>query len=971
MNYEWNWKNQSNDFQKKLFQDIMNLSSNEDLQIEIWRSSKEEVQKENSSFFKELLKKCKGDISKEEKLWENTIPDIQEKNFNMVMTENFDERNRLWKKTAPIIQQKNLEQILSESEKDILQQLALLQNTDPSAKIENADFIWEIIEDAKNRIFEENQKLIEQNLNLENEEDRNNNVKKIDQNKEILCRIWQELGAELQNTEKGKEYFFECWKNVGYDNCSMWLKTSAEFTGKNFKGILENYSGIELSSFRHWVFNAVSDEALIEKENFSFLYKLNNQGQEVDDDVYDKISELFNLNHKIVRNIDFKFLSEEDLLSNYTHEQLLRITNYPLIQEFIYTECYEKGNFALKESIKYMLDNDKNWIINLDKMAENITENTKKMYVLDRNYSWEELIKNISKIEEKNITDDFKQQLLSILFEEKNYFDINTYDDVCNYTNIRNEVCEKIFNGELENIPQKLQEEFKDKKQDLYKFALLEHQFGISFREAKELVDRYGEDSKDLPEGEIKDYLILLEEITNCNNIEDIINEANIKLKSGEIKPWLGSVDSRNVEGMILNLFENLYNEVLYDPRDEEKNRTEIYVDEQGEEHKLDVFEIEHDFSMRVRVEGAYRAIRSMENFKEYYGVPDMTNHGNCESFIRQDSISGARPKDGSVMVGYSKISKNQLTMMAPYDMGSANDVFSIYNYRNPEFGSLGPQYRIPEQMINNTRHTHNEMVTERYFCDENGNLSKLKPDFAIWIKEDNSQEENKINDTTKKLASQLGIPIVVINREKFAQMEFDKISVMERLIAGEEVLEPEYQQYVNEFKNLSKTQMIEEIIIKYGNNRTGIQFNKKLREKYFTLEQFKNTIEVIEKSISTMEFDLKKECINSLAQVCLKEAMKIVDEKRQKEDEQKYLDDWKKYLNEVDNRKFQELYEMQTQENEEKLEQVKHFRTSTLLQQYLEQGIDTNFVTSTVKETQRNMENQNNISLDYEEKSI
>lgn len=971
------------DFQSKHFNEIINYSDDIKVRSAIWESSKEELQNGNSNIFTELLAKYQSNDDNVVEFWGHTSPKLQMEYFDdfikdvnenfktkkeiwrvtdasvqhekisEVINEDFKIQKDMWQVTDASVQQKMLKQILNKSENNVKQQVNILKVTSKEAKIENKDFILQLSENIKNSCFEENKKIIEQNRHL-NGADKENNIKKYQGNKKVLYECWKVLGTELQNTEKGKEYFFDVWTSFEGDypggyNRDMLEVTSNKFVENNFIEIIENAYDKKLNNFlMQNISLKVSDKTFMEKENFSFLYKINNSGQEINDEVYDKIRGLFKYNNKIVHNVDYKFLSTEDFLNIYTDEQLLRITNYQYLQQFIYTECYEKGNLALKESIKYLLGNDNNWIISLDRISQNITEQKRLSAGFPRLNQYSNLIDNISEIDSNEITEEFKQQLLCVLSQERNYFDINTYNDVSNYTTIRQEVCERIFNGDLENIPATLKEEFKNQNDELYKFALLEHQFGISLNYAKRLVYTYGEDIREFPEGEVKEYLSLLNEIINCPNIEEVIKKVNIELENGNIEPWLQCVDARNAEGKILNMFEDLYNESVYDSKKEKPTEIEVYTDKHGQEHNISICELNDDFCMRIRVEGAYRGIEegSNENFKEYYERPNMENHGNCESFIRQDSIACARHDKNSILVGFSQMRKNQLTMMAPYDLGSSNEAFSNYNY-SELIGSSPSKYRTPGQMIDHTRHTHNEIVTDRYFSNEDGKLEKLKPDFVIWVEDEISQNPREINDETKRIAAELGIPIVVINREKFAQKESERIAVMEKLIKGEKITDPKQQRYADEYKNMKTPELIKQVIIKYGNNRTGIQFSDTLREKYFTLEQFKNTKSIIDKSIDNMEIDEKKECLKVLEQTYFKEHSELYGKTTQ------YGPEWLDYIEGSLNESRQQLDKIQDQEN------IKNQNISTLLQQYLDQGIDINTVNSIVKETQEGIRNQ------------
>ena len=99
----------------------------------------------------------------------------------------------------------------------------------------------------------------------------------------------------------------------------------------------------------------------------------------------------------------------------------------------------------------------------------------------------------------------------------------------------------------------------------------------------------------------------------------------------------------------------------------------------------INVYNINGDFDINIRVEGAYNPYwREPENFVDYYNYPDITTHGNCESFIGNDLIVSARFSRG-VMVGYSIIRENNLTASGPHDLVSntTKKEFSAYRAKS------------------------------------------------------------------------------------------------------------------------------------------------------------------------------------------------------------------------------------------------------------------------------------------------
>lgn len=524
------------------------------------------------------------------------------------------------------------------------------------------------------------------------------------------------------------------------------------------------------------------------------------------------IEKLLQKNSSLYSTIHFEILFETQLLKICNEEQLIRITHYPKVQEYF----LRNNNNLMFETMEYLMKNDENWIISL----EGIIENENK---------YKDLIDRLQSVDRKKITPEFIQNFLCIISDQENYFGIQNYDDVNNYSNKKNEICLDILHGNFKNPPIGLE---KYSESDLYKFALLEYKFGISLEDAKRIIKRYGTDSDKLPKNTTSEYIRLLKTLIQTDNIKDYINYA-IENELLE-QPWLGFPNARNAEGQILNMFAELYNKTLYSTKIEDKeDEQELYIDTEGKEHQIDIYRIKKDFNLNVRFEGLQDNFTEPNNFNQYYENPNIDNHGNCESYMGNDLICEGvngifvNPFYG-IMVGYNYIYPNTLTSCGTHDLGTTNENFSIYNEES--------DFRIPEEMKNHTR-IDNEMVKERLFIDKNGEVVKSKPSYIIWIEEDQKNEreapgwkKQREHDPywirTKKAAAQLGVPIVVIDREYFAQRETDKIDLMKKLITGEYIDEEKYKEYYEQYGSLSKTELIEQLIIKFENNRTGLRFN-------------------------------------------------------------------------------------------------------------------------------------------------
>ncbi len=597
------------------------------------------------------------------------------------------------------------------------------------------------------------------------------------------------------------------------------------------------------------------------------LFKIINGKEISSENDKEKVKMLFEKNEKLGQVLNWKFL-DMALENGYSDEQLLRITNYPKIQDFI---LKYKDNNLMKNAIKYILDNDKNWILSLE---QGVRDNEETYY---------SLIREMSKVENEEIDNELIQNFLSVISDDENYFNVRSVEDIRNYENRKKIICQNILNGNLERVPFNLMGYSNENK---YKFALLEYKFGISLEHAKTILNRYGQDAEKIlekmPNRVEAKYLSSLQMIVNSENIEEIIRQLR---ENGGLERE--TTNSRNIEGQIINMFAGLYNETLYKTQEGDKvNYQEKYIDDQGQEYGVDVYNIKGDFNMNIRVEGAYSEFIEPDSFLEYYNRTNIDNHGNCESYIRNDSISSARFIRG-VMVGYNVIRENNLTASGPTDLNSSNDQLS--NYREKS------EFRIPDEMINNTRHPHNEMVKDRLIIDENGNVVRNLPNYAVWIEESTEEErnqpsckENRESDEkwirTKKLAAQLGIPIVIIDREYFAKREIEKIELMKKMVKGEEIDEAKYGEYIDEFKKMSKPELIQKMFIKFENNTVGLQFNSKLRNKYFTISELDKMTEEIFEVIDKDETKEKRKMLDSMYEVMNKEIYQMEIPKKPKD---------------------------------------------------------------------------------------
>ena len=185
----------------------------------------------------------------------------------------------------------------------------------------------------------------------------------------------------------------------------------------------------------------------------------------------------------------------------------------------------------------------------------------------------------------------------------------------------------------------------------------------------------------------------------------------------------------------------------------------------------------------------------------------------------------------------------SSLLKVASYDLGTNSNSVNVHSFKEQ-------QYMTSNEIINNVREGHSELLIERR--EENSN-SKRQPDYIVAF--------DTIRDMDRKAAKEFGIPIVLIRSEKVALSESAKLFNL-----YQEILENPDQDKISKLFN------------EYHNNYAGlIQINSKLNKKYFNPKKFEKMMEdIIERIYYLDDNKQKEELFESLIKLMNKE-----DEKR------------------------------------------------------------------------------------------
>lgn len=184
-------------------------------------------------------------------------------------------------------------------------------------------------------------------------------------------------------------------------------------------------------------------------------------------------------------------------------------------------------------------------------------------------------------------------------------------------------------------------------------------------------------------------------------------------------------------------------------------------------------------------------------------------------------------------LLAFSDIEENELLSMNNHDNGTVDLPFVIIE-------DLFHDTFLKPQNLKNSTKMYNELLVERK-RDKNGNLVNRTPNFAVFMAEnidDINDEKNERWIETKRLATELDIPIVVIDVLQCAKLEFEKVQEMVKCVKEERRMD-----------------LIPDIIHKIENNRasqTGVL--KNTRNEIFSNKNVKKMLEEIMGTIITSD---------------------------------------------------------------------------------------------------------------------
>ena len=500
----------------------------------------------------------------------------------------------------------------------------------------------------------------------------------------------------------------------------------------------------------------------------------------------------------------------------------------------------------------------------------------------NRYYKYEQLEKSIFdsiKSGEELSTEEIDNLLY--LYSTNIIWDVNSREELHDFA--RNN---GVFQTTLDNIIQNEQgKEVKDV--DKIKSALLLKAYGVDLKGAEALCKRYN--IKGIPitqeNADIFEMYRVILEIIGENNPNILMETYKQFSENKEVVPNFMRIVT--FENAMRKEFAKSLNASVF-------NCTGECTHEDG----VKVFDAGTDFKMIVTAIGAYKGdFGTQNNYKDYWNAPRIRSHGNCCSLIGNNNLSMIDPPN--VIFGFSSIDDNMLLLSSNRDINSTpdsrefniaaeeglGDNYSLDGKRYISIKRVGVriEFTNPDRLLDITRGDYNELVYERRDLSSNPPFYKKNPDYIVHFEEyekfddyikkakDNpevleylnaqKQQQEFRKEQSFKAAKDFGIPVVIINREKCAKQEIEKI-----------------EQTLSDFENSLNPELLKKVICQFENNRVGNHdYHAIIREKYFSTSAMDGYLSRIEQAISIIkDKSMRTQLINEYYNSILEEQKKV-----------------------------------------------------------------------------------------------
>ena len=441
----------------------------------------------------------------------------------------------------------------------------------------------------------------------------------------------------------------------------------------------------------------------------------------------------------------------------------------------------------------------------------------------------------------KILTKIFMHDLNSSINDSYISVDINSLQDVDTYDDRRRKKLDSLFIKAI-----------NDREIEQAINIFLNKYYDIDISRAREIVEVYNNDLDNIKDDKYNNSIYLIKKIKKILRIDNLQQLYDLYQKEIE----LSFDDTIIFKNSLTKIFGNSLSSSLTTF----ESMKQINNNQFNFPPSVNVYEVPSDFVMLVHSTLAYGYLKLIDNnYKTSWNESDRTtNHGICCSLIANDYFGTA--EIGDVLLGFNDLSDLSLIKSAPYDIFSFNDDVKITSSKKSKFFT-------PRNIINNTRHAHNEQVIERRELRKeliDKGIINLRPSYVVVF----SDMDEKLRKKACKCAEDFGIPIVYIDKKKIVENESDKI---DKLIDE-----------LNNTKDITRQiALFSEIYLKHENNRCGLMHDEELKSIFNTgrIERVLNDIvdKLIENKNNTQDYKEYCEGVLKLIDILQREEDKFI----------------------------------------------------------------------------------------------
>lgn len=604
------------------------------------------------------------------------------------------------------------------------------------------------------------------------------------------------------------------------------------------------------TSFLEEVFKTFGYESIRKTEAMQFILSSICDKYGLDLDVVNyHFERLARINDEVFKTINFEFLNPkyEKLYMENGYEKLYILVSYPDVQQEI-LDVLKPINRETSE-----IDNElaKKRLDLLNKMLKSAVRREDGTILKDWIPYYASIITSFSDdpafydrfLKPDVFLNDDDIRYLTMYTLGNHNFPILSVDDLRNYERARERYITYTLdksNGIIET-----------------KDALFEKIYGISYTKAREIYEPYHRAIEYSP-ASFPDAIVDI-----FSDIKSIMEEKDIKILKGSSYSSSITIPEYKIitiKSIIKRIIVNNFNDNLYSI----KNNKPSFSFNDIDFYKAAGEDGTDKFSLIIHSLGAYSGFYPDDpdhNFREDWNKPKIVSHGLCTSLVGNNNLGTARIS--FAVLGFTDFEEGALLLGANEDIvsSSANVKFDT------SVGEMGigarnkSKYFLVDDMLDWTRHTHNELVFERRIKFN----KKRQPSYIVFMcddfddvkqKYDNRVEDHdtKVLNYTMRAAKDFGIPIVVVERAKIAKHEHTEImkSLKDFCDLDENAINEE-----------SVSKFIHDVLIRFESNHAGNRgYHAEIDNKYFSVYYYDYIMAKIRNKISCINDSSKRKLI-------------------------------------------------------------------------------------------------------------